>query len=387
MISEFGINNKKKVLFVATISKHILRFHLPFLKWFQDNGYETHVASFGNESIPYCNMQHKIPFSRSPFSIKNIAAYLKLKRIVEKNKYSLIHAHTPMGGVIARISSLNARKNGTKILYTSHGFHFFKGAPLVNWIFYFPVEKSLSRITDGIITINKEDYDLLFKSNFKTNGKFLINGIGVDEKRFVPVTDEEKSELRRFLGYRDDQLILIYVAEFINRKNHKFIIESIPLLSAKIPELKILFAGRGRLLEKMKDYSRKINVAGWIDFLGFRDDVERLMAISDIGISSSKQEGLGLNLAEEMLVGLPIVATDDRGHREMVISGFNGFLFDHNNKKAFADYIARLASDIGLRRYMADNSRAAAEKFTLKIAILKMEDIYKKYLEPEYATS
>jgi glycosyltransferase EpsD len=379
-----AVGDNKKVLFVATVSKHILRFHLPFLKWFQENGYETHVASSGNESIPYCSIKHKVPFSRSPYSIKNIAAYLKLKRIIEKNKYMLIHAHTPMGGVIARLSSLNARRNGTKVLYTSHGFHFFKGAPLVNWIFYFPVEKILSRITDGIITINKEDYNLLFRSNFKTRGKYLINGIGVDEKRFVPVTEKEKSELRKLFGYRDDQFILIYVAEFINRKNHKFIVESIPLLSAKIPELKIIFAGRGKLLEEMKDYSRKMNVSEWIDFLGFRNDVERLMAVSDIGISSSKQEGLGLNLAEEMLIGLPIVATDDRGHRELVISGFNGFLFDQNNKRAFVDYIVRLASDIELRRFMGDNSKAAAEKFTLKKAMLKMEDIYKNYLDPKF---
>ena len=128
MISEFGINNNKKVLFVATISKHILRFHLPFLKWFQDNGYETHVASYGNEKIPYCNIQHRVPFRRSPFSIINIAAFYKLKNIIEENKYSLIHAHTRMGGVIARISSRNARKNGTKnplIIKKCNIFEFF----------------------------------------------------------------------------------------------------------------------------------------------------------------------------------------------------------------------------------------------------------------------
>ncbi len=370
----------RKVLFIATITKHILRFHIPYLKWFKENGFETHVAVNGSEEIPFCDVKHLIPIQRSPFSFSNIRANKLLKTIIDSNDFSIIHGHTPMGGVLSRTASRNARKNGAKILYTAHGFHFFKGAPLKNWLIYYPVEKILSKYTDAIITINQEDFQLLFDRNFKCPGKYMINGIGVNEERFKPVIPSEKSGLRKEYGYNDGSFILIYVAEFIRRKNHKFIIDSTQALLNRIPGLKILFAGRGELFEEMKEYYKNLDLFDTIEFLGYRTDVEKLMAISDIGISSSRQEGLGLNLAEEMLVALPVVATHDRGHRELVKPGTNGFLFEQNNMNQFVDYICRLAEDKNLREAFGANSRKFAQKYTLSNAIDNMAEIYKKHI-------
>lgn len=371
---------QKKVLFIATISKHILRFHLPYLKWFKQNGFETHVASNGSEEITFCDVKHLIPIQRSPFSLSNIRAHKLLKQIIDANDFSIIHGHTPMGGVLSRTASRNARKNGSKVLYTAHGFHFFKGAPLINWIVYYPVEKILSKYTDAIITINQEDFQLLFKKNFKCPGKYMINGIGINEKKFMPVTPAEKSGLRKEYGYNDASFILIYVAEFIRRKNHKFIIDSAQALLNRIPGLKILFAGRGELYEEMKEYNKNLDLYETIEFLGYRTDVEKLMAISDVGISSSRQEGLGLNLAEEMLVGLPVVATQDRGHRELVRPGINGFLFEQNNINQFVNYICRLAENKTLRETFGAKARTSAQKYSLSNAIDDMAKIYKKHI-------
>ncbi|MGI6324306.1 MAG: glycosyltransferase family 4 protein [Bacteroidales bacterium] len=371
---------QKKVLFIANISKHILRFHLPYLRWFKQNGFETHVASNGSEEIPFCDVKHLIPIQRSPFSLLNIRAHRLLKQIIDANDFSIIHGHTPMGGVLSRTASRNARKNGSKVLYTAHGFHFFKGAPLINWIIFYPVEKILSKYTDAIITINQEDFQLLFDKNFKCPGKYLINGIGVNGEKFIPVTPSEKSDLRKEYGYNDASFILIYVAEFIRRKNHKFIIDSAQALLKRIPGLKILFAGRGELFEEMKEYYKNLDLFDTIEFLGYRTDVEKLMAISDVGISSSRQEGLGLNLAEEMLVGLPVVATQDRGHRELVKPGINGFLFEQNNMDQFVDYICSLAENKTLRETFGSNARTSAQKYSLSNAIDAMAEIYKKYI-------
>lgn len=368
-----------KILFVATITKHILRFHLPYLKWFQDAGYETHVAANGSESIPFCDKQHNLPIQRSPFSILNIAACYKLKKIIEENDYILIHGHTPMGGVLCRLAAKGVRSRGTTLLYTAHGFHFYKGAPILNWMFYYPVEKHLARITDGIITINTEDYELLYTHGFKCKGKFLIPGVGVDNSRFHPVSDSYKAQLRNILGYHESQLILIYMAELIPRKNHRFIINAVPEILKTLPEIKVIFAGRGKLLEKMKKYSQQLGVASRIDFLGFRDDIDKLLAISDIGISSSRQEGLGINIAEAMYMGLPIVATDTRGHREMVKHGENGFLFELNNTKQFMKFISAIASDKKLRDSFGKRSTELVEKFSLSNSIEAMARIYKSY--------
>lgn len=370
----------KKVLFVANIAKHILRFHLPYLKWFKEQGYETHVAANGDEEIPWCDVKHNIAIERSPFSIKNIHAHRELKRIIDENDFALVHGHTPMGGVLARTASAASRKKGTTVLYTAHGFHFYKGSPLKYWFMYYPVEKYLASFTDGIITINREDYRLLIDKKFRVKEKYFINGVGVNPAKFVPVVPSEKIRLRHELGYTDKQFILVYVAEFIHRKNHRFVIDAAVDLMAAIPDLKILFAGRGVLLEEMKNYAQENGVSEVIDFLGFRSDIEKVMAIADIGISASRQEGLGLNLVEEMFLGLPIVASQDRGHRELVVPGENGFIYNQNNKSQFIEAVNDLYSNQEKRILFGKRSSELAQKFSLDNSVNAMAEIYTHFL-------
>ncbi len=369
-----------KILFTATIDKHIECFHLPYLKWFKDNGFEVHVASRGELNIPHCDVKYNVPFVRAPYGLENLKAYVELKKIIDENDYRIIHCHTPMGGVVTRLAARAARKRGTKVLYTAHGFHFFKGAPLINWLLFYPVEKFLSRYTDGIITINSEDLTLVRERNFKTQEAFKIYGIGVNTERFKKISPEEKRQLREKYGYAKEDFILIYAAEFIHRKNHKFILDAMPQLKASIPRLKVLFAGRGALLEEMQAYAKSKGINGQVEFLGFRSDIEQLMALSDVGISSSRQEGLGLNLAEEMHCGLPVVAAVNRGHREMVADGRNGFLFEQNNYDQFITGIKKLYEDRNLWRQFSEEAIASAQRFTIEHSLKKMADIYQKYL-------
>lgn len=372
--------SKKKVLFVATIDQHIIRFHIPYLKWFKDQGFEVHVAANGEYQIPGCDVKHNVPIERSPYSAKNYKAFKILKNIIDKNQFNIVHCHTAMGGVVARISSISSRKKGTKVLYTAHGFHFFRGAPIKYWLLYYPVEKLLSQYTDAIVTINTEDFELLKKRKFKSKQFFKINGIGVDKSKFKKISDEEKSSLRNSKGYRDNDFILIYPAEFIHRKNHKFILDTVKQISLKIPNLKIIFAGRGILLDEIKKYSKEIDVDKIVDFLGFRTDINELIQISDIGISSSKQEGLGINLTESMFCGLPVVATIDRGHKEMIQNGINGFLFEQNNQKQFVERIVKLYENKAMRIDFGEQAFHMAQKFSLENAIKSMSDIYMKYI-------
>ena len=152
----------KKVLFVAHVDSHIRHFHIPYLKYFKEKGYEVHVVTSNdeNETFPYCDVKHVISIKRNPFKMDNIKAIKQLKKIINDEKFDLIHCHTPMGGVITRLAAKKVRKNGTKVFYTAHGFHFYKGAPKINWMIYYPIEKYLSKYTDVLITINHEDYEL-----------------------------------------------------------------------------------------------------------------------------------------------------------------------------------------------------------------------------------
>lgn len=370
----------KKVLFVATIDQHIIRFHLPYLKWFQDQGFEVHVAAKGNYEIAGCDIKYDVPFARSPISKQNYHAYKSLKTIIDKNQYRIVHCHTPMGSVVTRLAARSARKQGTKVLYTAHGFHFFKGAPLKNWLLYYPVEKWLSKFTDAIITINSEDYNLAIRKKFRANNVFKINGIGVNDSKFKRISEDEKLILRIQNGYDENDFILIYPAEFILRKNHKFILDSINNINQRIPQLKILFAGRGVLLESIRKYTKEIHVEKQVDILGFRADIAELIAMSDVGISASRQEGLGLNLVEEMFCGLPVVATIDRGHKEMVEHGINGFLFEQNNHQQFEEFLLKLFEKKALRCEFGEQAFKITQKFSLKNSLKSMAEIYQKYI-------
>lgn len=308
----------KKVLFTATVDSHILHFHIPYLKMFKENGYEVHVATSEDGEIPYCDVKHRVSFERSPIKINNLKAIKQLKKIISEEKFDIIHCHTPMGGVVTRLAARTARKNGTRVIYTAHGFHFYKGAPLLNWLVYYPIEKFLSRYTDTLITINQEDYDIA-KKKFHAKETKLVHGVGVDKSRFdFTMTPEEKKAYRESVGVSENDFVVIYVAELIKRKNQIMAIEAIRKLKDEQRNIKLLLVGTGALeqlyKEKVKEYGLENNVV----MLGYRRDVPQLMKISDLAISTSRQEGLPVNIMEAMCAGLPVVATDCRGNRDLV---------------------------------------------------------------------
>ena len=257
-----------RILYVATSDIHIQTFHIPYLKWLAENGCEVHLAAEnrGNLTIPYVSKVFYLPFPRTPLSLTNISTYKDLKKIINENNYEIIHCHTPVPGVLTRLAARNAHKNGVTVFYTVHGFHFFKGAPLVNWLLYYPVEYLLSSFTDVIITMNKEDFSYVNGKMYHKES-FLVPGVGVDSKVFYPFNENKILEERKRLGLNPDHFILLYVAEFIHRKNHKMIIDSIPVLKTKIPDIKLLFAGKGLLLEKMKKYAAEKGIDKHIIFL------------------------------------------------------------------------------------------------------------------------
>jgi glycosyltransferase EpsD len=373
----------QKILFVASLDKHIIRFHLPSLKWFKERGYEVHVACNGKLNIPYADIIHEIEFYRSPFVIRNFKALFQLISLFKKESFYFIHCHTPVASVLTRIAANKYRKRGiTKVAYTAHGFHFFKGAPWYFWAFFYPIEKYFSRFLDCLITINSEDYHLA-KTKFHCGKVALISGMGVDSTRFMVLDKDGIIDVRTSLGLSIDSKILIYVSEFIPRKNHEFLIKSAKSLKKFFPALQVLLPGRGKLFLEMQKLAKQEGVADFVHFLGFRDDVNLLMAASDVAISTSKQEGLGLHLVEAMMCGLPAVATEDRGHKEIIKFGINGYLFPHGNSDLFRQYVSKLLSDNSLRNKFSIAAHQIAFRFELKKSISELESIYIDLLEIE----
>lgn len=371
----------KKVLFCATVDYHFKAFHLPYFQWFQDMGWEVHVAAGGNMNLPFVDEKFSIPIRRSPFHPENLSVYRRLKRLIQDNGYDMIHCHTPVGGVLARLAARQARQKGTKVLYTAHGFHFCDGAPLKNWLLYYPIEKFLSSYTDCLITINEEDYERAKQMKKTDCSAKKIHGIGVNTDRFRPVSREESERLREKHGFGAGEFILVYPAELNGNKNQGLLIETAALLKNRIPELKLVFAGEGAMEEPYRKKAESLGVSDIVRFYGFCRDIHELIQLANLSVASSIREGLGMNLLEGMAAEKPAVAADNRGHREIIEDGVNGFLVPAGDSAAFADRIEKLYRSPGLRKAMGQEGRRTAECFSETRTVKEMAHIYAGYMD------
>jgi len=376
-----NLSTRPKVLFVATVSRFVSGFLKAQVDWFLVKGWEVHVASHGTEDFPVGVRHIEVPFARNPISLNNILAFFKLRRLIKIERYSLISCHTPVGGALSRLAAFGLRgSDGVKVVYTPHGFHFFHGASLKNWIIYFCGEWILAGISDALITIVREDFKMTQDFRFPCKRIYLTNGIGIETSRLNAVVNCEKQALRREFGYSENALILIYAAEFIARKNHALIVKAVPRIKEKFPHLKILFAGRGALECEIKVLAKNLSVDTYVDFLGYRRDLPKLIKLSDVGISSSRQEGLPMNIAEEMYLGLPIVASSVRGNRDLVINNETGLLFKSDDVSDFAKKAEQILGDAMMRKAMGIAGKKRAEEFTIERVIQDITQIYEGVL-------
>lgn len=359
----------KKVLFVASLFMHIKSFHIGYLEWFKKNGYIVYVAANGNNTdLPFVDKCINIPIQRNPFKIDNYRAYKKLKEIILKENFDLIHCHTPTASVLTRLVKRNTNTKSA-VVYTAHGFHFFKGAPIKNWILFYPIEKYLSKYTDALITINKEDYNYAKKFKCKS---YLVDGIGLQEDRFISKSNISRQDLM----INNDDFVIIYVAELSNRKNQYMLLRAMKHIKDRTRKIKLMLVGSGVNEAVYKEYIQKNNLDDYVRMLGYRDDVFDLLNISDMAVSTSKQEGLPVNIIEAMYMGLPIIATDCRGNRDLIKDGINGCLIHINDYRTLIEKIIELSENKEMCEIYSKNNKNDVRKYLFGDIITKVEKIY-----------
>ena len=369
----------KKFLLVATVVKtHINTFHIPLLKMMKEKGYETHVCAkndYSNPSecyIPYCDYFHDVSFNRFPVSLDNLKAFFELKQIIKQYKFDYIHCNTPIAGVLTRLSAMKSRKNNTKVIYTAHGFHFFDGAPYLNWILYYPIEKILSSVTDAIITINKEDYKRA-KNKFYSK-IFYIPGVGLDVEKYN-YKGINKIKKRKELGINPDEFIITSVGEINKNKNHQLVIKALSEL--KIMNIQYLICGEGPLKKNLGSLSKELDIENSVKFLGYRDDIEEILEISDIFVFPSYREGLSLSVMEAMCSGLPILASKIRGNSDLVDENLGGYLFEPNDVDKLIYGINELYTDQNKRKQFGKYNKIKSKKFDVNKILKQIEKVYK----------
>lgn len=319
-----------KVLYVTTISATMNAFFKPHIEMLVREGHQVDLAC-NDEGWPIDDFYkelgcvfYRVDFSRSPLSTDNLRAFGQLKKVVEQGDYDIVHCHTPNAAVITRLVCRKFRKkNGLKVFYTAHGFHFYKGAPKLNWLVYYPVEKYCSRFTDKLITINREDYELA-KSKFHAGQVHYVPGVGVDLSRFENV-QVDRSAKRKELGVPEDAFLLLSVGELNENKNHQVVIRAL----AKLNDTGIHYAiaGVGDKREALLALAKELGVDKQLHLLGYRKDIPELNCAADVFCFPSYREGLSVSLMEAMASGLPVICSTIRGNTDL-IHGDNDCLFD-----------------------------------------------------------
>lgn len=371
-----------KILFVATVRSHIGQFHMPFIRELKARGVEVHAAFKDNSAdkpgldLSAIDKTFEVPFERRPLRPNNIKAYRELKKIIDGNGYDAVHCHTPMGAVITRLAAKSARKKGTKVIYTAHGFHFFKGAPIKNWMFFYPVEKYLSKYTDCLITINSEDCELAHKKKFRAGKIYKVHGVGVELDKFKAVDADEKARLRAEYGYDGDTFIMIYPADLSVRKNQPMLFDALQKIAEKNKNVKLLLPGQPIRLEEYKRMISERGIADNVEFLGYRRDINNLVGLSDLSVASSFQEGLPINIIEAMAMGNAIVATDVRGNNDAVEDGVNGYLVPVGDSGLMAEKILELMNDREKLRTFGENGLDMVKDFSTENVNREMLTIY-----------
>ena len=373
----------KKFLIVAHYSRFLVQFELNDVKLLQGMGYEVHYATnFEHEDMYADAVQvirehgvilHQVDFVRSPYNIlANIKAYKQLKHLMRTEMFAGVHCHTPMAGALARLAA-NATHTAP-VLYTAHGFHFYKGCPLKNRLIYQTAETFLARYTDAQITINQEDYAAAQK--FPLRGKaYYVPGIGVDVKKISSV-QVDRATKRAELGIPQDALVFISVGELNENKNHSTVIRA--LAKADIANSYYLICGEGKLKQQHFELAQKLGISEKVKLLGFRTDVSEILRACDCFVFPSFREGLSVSLMEAMATGLPCIASRIRGNVDLLEN--SRYLFEPADESALCQLLKDAANGVQTEQECAQN-REMLKRYDIKNVSKQMQGIYSAAIE------
>ena len=378
----------RKVLITANSASMIKLFNQLNIAVLQSLGYEIHVACnfySSNTISPEAVAQvmdewktqgifvHQVNYLRSPFTWKSFHIYRQIKTLIQTENFDLIHCHTPIVAAFTRLAAAKARRQGkTKLIYTAHGFHFYKGCPFGNWLIYYPIEKLLARCTDVLITINTEDFHRA-AARIPCLRIEQVHGVGIDTQ-YIRSAPFDRSLLCKSLNISEKSRIILSAGELNGNKNHSVVIKALGKIKSQ--DLHYLIAGIGADKEKLIQLADRCGCSENVHFLGYRKDMISLLKCSDIFAFPSFREGLSVVLMEAMAAGVPVVASRIRGNVDLIEDGVNGFLCDPEDAEDFADKIQTLLKESELAQKFRTHSLEKIKDYDKSIVAQQLRKIY-----------
>lgn len=385
-----AMKDSKNILILTTTSDFLEKFEKGDVQILKEMGYSIHYAANTKEEQPLFSEEevqamgihiHDLDIERSPYMFRNnFRALRQIIKIVETCEIDVIHCHTPVGGVLGRLAGRYFKKRGLKIIYTAHGFHFYKGAPLLNNTVFYLVERWLARYTDFLVVINDEDYKNACKFHLRKGGKvYQIPGVGLDMEFFQPLSEKERKERRQELGLKEDDFFLVSVGELNENKNHVVVLKMLARLKKQQGTLHIRYGicGDGFFRERMDHWIEQADLTEEVTIYGFTRQVLQILGCADAQIFPSKREGLGMAALEALSIGIPVLASDNRGTREYMKDGVNGYVCPFNDEKGFLRGVRKIQKQTPKEReQMAQACRDSVKRFDKKYSNAIMREVY-----------
>lgn len=369
----------KKILFCASTVSHILNFHLPYLQSFHEQGYEVWVAADKQTDVPYADRVVALPFAKNILSFKNIKAVFLARKLLKRENFELLSTHTSLASAVVRAAALLLHKR-PKIVCTVHGYLFEEDSGLKKWIYLIP-EKLCARVTDLLMVMNREDYEIAVKHRLCSGRIVCIDGMGIRLERFAPAQDGEKEQIRHEYHIPETDFVFVYAAEFSKRKNQAFLIRAFAEICRKYPQMRLILAGKGALQEDCRELARQLGVQDSICFPGHIADIGHLYTACDVCVSSSRIEGLPFNIMEAMACGLPVIASDIKGHRELVAEGETGWLYQSGNSASLQEKLEFACQNRAFGEKLRKKCVSRLEPFELQTVLPKIMKNYEDILK------
>ncbi len=378
---------KIKLLYILNVADRVNNFSYTSMLAAKELGFEFHIAgnwSYASDREKIADEEkygikiHQIDFVRTPYHPGNIKAYKQLKTIAKNEQYDIIHCNTPIGGVVGRI--IGKKLKTKKIIYQAHGFHFYKGAPKINWLIYYPIEKRLAKYTDAIITINQEDFALAKeKFRLKNHGEiYYVPGVGTDTD-FYNFDCGTRGTHRKELGLSDSDFAILSVGRLETNKNTETLIKAMAVM--KNENVKLIVCGDGEQREYLEKLSERLGTEKSVTFLGTVSNLQEIYRAVDALASSSYREGLSRTVMEAMASGLPCIVSNIRGNTDLIEDGKGGFLCEPDDANAYAQAITALLQDVSLRESMKNENLKRIRSFSIPTVVSETKKIYSEAIE------
>lgn len=371
---------EKRILFCASTFRHIENFHLPYLEAFRARGYQVWVAAGGEGELPQADRCISLPLRKRFFSLQNLRAVWRLRGLLKETEISMISTHTTLANAVVRLAVLTfGKKKRPRVAVTCHGFLFHETDGLKKWAYLLP-EKICAPVTDLLMVMNREDLEIARRHRLSRDIR-LTGGMGVPAGRFGPVSPQARGEVREKWGFGAGEILFVYAAEFSPRKDHASLIRAFAKAAANMPEANLLLAGEGALLEDCRRLAQSL-APGRVRFLGYVNRMEEVYPCCDVSVASSRIEGMPFHVMEAMLCGLPVIARDTKGHRDLIEGRDSGILY--RDEAELVQALERLYRDETLRKALSAGARRTAAQYTLDRVLPQVMELYEA-IDPEPA--